>query len=115
MKEQCALLAQAKAHKLFALGMDSLCKAADMENKYYVGGTNGANCKEGFGKGDSMFVYSLGKQPFTFLTSNSKFFSPKTFIEIQKTKQNNKTPAYENLKAKIWKLDPMDCIKTHLA
>ena len=115
VKEQCALLAQAKAYELFALGMDGWClSAADMKHKYYVRGTNGANCKEGFGKGDSMFVYSLGKQPFTFITSNSKFFSPKTFIEIQKTKQNNKTPAYENLKAKIWKLDPMDCIKTRL-
>lgn len=62
LKEQCALLAQAKAYKLFALGMDRLClSAADMKNKYYVRGTNGANCKEGFGKGDSMFVYSLGK------------------------------------------------------
>lgn len=62
VKEQCALLAQAKAYKLFALVMDGFClSAADMENKYYVGGTNGANCKEGFGKGDSMFVYSLGK------------------------------------------------------
>lgn len=60
-----------------------------------------------------MFVYSLGKQPFTFITSKN-FLSPKTFIEIQKTKQNNKTSAYENLKAKIWKLDAMDCIKTRL-
>ena len=115
VKEQCALLAQAKAYELFALGMDSWClSAADMKNKYYVKGTNGANCKEGFGKGDSMFVYSLGKYLFTFITSKN-FLSPKTFIEIQKTKQNNKTPAYENLKAKIWKLDPMDCIKTRLA
>ena len=62
VKERCALLAQAKAFKLFALRMDGLClSAADMENKYYVRGTNGANCTEGFGKGDSMFVYSLGK------------------------------------------------------
>ena len=62
VKEQCALLAQAKAYKLFALGMDGWClSAADMKNKYYVRGTNGANCKEGFGEGDSMFVYSLGK------------------------------------------------------
>ena len=44
VKKLCALLAQAKAYKLFALGMDGLClSAADMENKYYVGGTNGAN------------------------------------------------------------------------
>ena len=43
-------------------GMDGLClSAVDMENKYYVRGTNGVNCKEGLSIGDSMFVYSLGK------------------------------------------------------
>ena len=47
------------------------------------------------------------------MQANSNFFSPKTFRKFKKTKQNSKTPAYENLKAKIWKLDPMDCIKTH--
>ena len=37
VKEQCALLAQAKAYELFALGMDGWClSVADMKNKYYV-------------------------------------------------------------------------------
>ena len=60
--EKCAVLARAKQYKMFALGKDGLClSGADTQNKYHINGTaNGADCKDGIGKGDSMFVYSLG-------------------------------------------------------
>lgn len=60
--EKCAKLARAKHYKMFALGKDGLClSGADTQNKYHISGTKGAECKDGIGKGDSMFVYSLGK------------------------------------------------------
>ena len=60
--EKCAELARAKHYKMFALGKDGLClSGADTQNKYHINGTaNKADCKDGIGKGDSMFVYSLG-------------------------------------------------------
>ena len=58
--KKCAELTRAKQYKMFALGMDGLClSGADTQNKYHISGTNGAECKDGIGKGDSMFVYSL--------------------------------------------------------
>ena len=61
--EKCAKLARAKHYKMFALGKNGLClSGADTQNKYHISGTaNRADCKDGIGKGDSMFVYSLGK------------------------------------------------------
>lgn len=60
--EKCAKLARAKHYKMFALGKDGLClSGADTQNKYHISGTKWAECKDGIGKGDSMFVYSLGK------------------------------------------------------
>ena len=60
--EKCAKLARAKHYKMFALGKDGLClSGADAQNKYHISGTKGAECKDGIGKRDSMFVYSLGK------------------------------------------------------
>lgn len=60
--EKCAKLARAKHYKMFALGKDGLClSGADTQNKYHISGTKGAECKDGIGKRDSMFVYSLGK------------------------------------------------------
>ena len=60
--EKCAVLARAKHYKMFALGKDGLClSGADTQNKYHINGAvNKADCKDGIGKGDSMFVYSLG-------------------------------------------------------
>ena len=60
VKELCALLAQAKAYELFAFKAWMVCVYRQTTLKTNRG-TNGANCKEGLGKGDSMFVYSLGK------------------------------------------------------
>ena len=60
--EKCAKLARAKHYKMFALGKDGLClSGADTQNKYHISGMKGAECKDGIGKGDSMFLYSLGK------------------------------------------------------
>ena len=60
--KKCAVLARAKHYKMFALGKDGLClSGADTQNKYHINGTvNKADCKDGIGNGDSMFVYSLG-------------------------------------------------------
>ena len=59
--EKCAVLAHAKQYKMFALGKDGLClSGADTQNKYHISGTKGAERKDGIGKGDSIFVYSLG-------------------------------------------------------
>ena len=61
--EKCAVLARAKHYKMFALGKDGLClSGADTQNKYHISGTanRAADCKDGIGKGDSIFVYSLG-------------------------------------------------------
>ena len=60
--EKCAKLARAKHYKMFALGKDGLClSGADTQNRYHISGPKGTGCKGGIGKGDSMFVYSLGK------------------------------------------------------
>ena len=61
--ENCSELARAKHYKTFALGNDGLCLSGPTaHNKYHISGAaNGADCKDGIGKGDSMFVYSLGK------------------------------------------------------
>ena len=59
--ENCSELARAKHYKMFALGKDGLClSGADIQNKYHISGPKGAECEDGIGKGDSMFVYSLG-------------------------------------------------------
>ena len=59
--EKCAVLARAKQYKMFALGKDGLClSGADTPNRYHISGTTGADCKDGIGKGDNIFVYSLG-------------------------------------------------------
>ena len=58
--EKCAELARAKHYKIFALGKDGLClSGADTPNRYHISGTTGADCKDGIGKGDNIFVYSL--------------------------------------------------------
>ena len=60
--EKCAQLARAKQYKMFALGKDGLClSGADTQNRYHISGTKGAECKDGIGNGESMFVYSWGK------------------------------------------------------
>lgn len=60
--EKCAKLARAKHYKMFALGKDGLClSGADTENRYHISGPEGTGCKDGIGKGNSMFVYSWGK------------------------------------------------------
>ena len=59
--EKCAALARDKHYIMFALGENSVClSGADVYNRYYSSGTNNAKCIDGIGKGDSMFVYSLG-------------------------------------------------------
>ena len=59
--EKCAELARAKHYIMFALGKGGLClSGADIQSKYHISGPNGAVCEDGIGKGDSMFVYSLG-------------------------------------------------------
>ena len=59
--EKCAVLARAKQYRMFALGKDGLClSGADTQNRYHISGPKGTGCKDGIGKGDSMFVYSLG-------------------------------------------------------
>ena len=59
--EKCAELARAKHYMMFALGKGGLClSGADTQNKYHISGAKGARCKDGIGKGDSMFVYSFG-------------------------------------------------------
>ena len=65
--KKCAKLAHAKSYTLFAMAKDGLClSGADMKQKYYMSGTYGAYCEDGIGKGNSLFVYSLGKHPFLF-------------------------------------------------
>ena len=60
--EKCAKLAHGKHYKMFALGNNSVClSGADTQNRYYINGTKDAVCEDGIGKGDSMFVYSLGQ------------------------------------------------------
>ena len=60
--EKCAELAHGKHYKMFALGNNSVClSGADTQNRYYINGTKDAECEYGIGKGDSMFVYSLGQ------------------------------------------------------
>ena len=59
--EKCAELAHGKHYNMLALGKNSVClSGADTQNRYYINGTNGADCNDGIGKGNSMFVYSLG-------------------------------------------------------
>ena len=60
--EKCAELVHSKHYKMFALGNNSVClSGADTQNRYYINGTKDAECEDGIGKGDSMFVYSLGQ------------------------------------------------------
>lgn len=60
--KKCAKLAHNKDYTLFALGSNGLCLSdANMKQKYYVSGSEGAKCKDGIGMRNSMFVYSLGK------------------------------------------------------
>ena len=61
--ENYSELARAKHYKMFALGKDGLCLSGPAtHNKYYISGAaKRADCKDGIGEGDSMFVYSLGK------------------------------------------------------
>ena len=60
--EKCAKLAHGKHYKMFALGKNGVClSGADTQNRYYINGTKDAECEDGIGKGDSMFVYSLGQ------------------------------------------------------
>ena len=66
--KKCAKLAYEKHCNLFAMGKDGLClSGADMKHKYHISGTYRANCKDGIGMGNSMFVYSLGKHCFICL------------------------------------------------
>ena len=59
--EKCAKLAHGKHYKMFALGKNSVClSGAHTQKKYYISRTKGAECEDGIGKGNSMFVYSLG-------------------------------------------------------
>ena len=59
--EKCAELARAKQYKMFALGKDGVClSGADTQNRYHISGPKGTGCKDGIGKGDGIFVYSLG-------------------------------------------------------
>lgn len=59
--KKCAKLAHAKGYKLFALGKNGLCLSGpDTRHRYYIGGINGAYCKDGIGMENSMFVYALG-------------------------------------------------------
>lgn len=61
--KKCAKLAKAKQYKMFALGKCGVCLSGpDMKEKYLDGGTFNAECKQGIGMGNSMFVYSLGKR-----------------------------------------------------
>ena len=73
--KKCAKKAYEKHFNLFALGKDGLClSGADMKQKYHLSGTYGANCKDGIGMGNSMFVYSLGKHCFFFFSFICSFF-----------------------------------------
>ena len=77
--KKCAKLAHAKDYTLFALGKKGLClSGADMKHKYYVSGSDGANCQDGIGMWNSMFVYSLGKH-WSFL--QLKLGNTKQFYE----------------------------------
>ena len=59
---KCAKLAEGQGFKLFALGKGGVCLSAeDMTDKYLDSGTENAQCHNGIGIRDSMFVYSLGK------------------------------------------------------
>ena len=60
--KKCAKLTKDKGFKLFALGKGGVCLSGqDMKDKYLDSGTENAQCHNGIGIGDSMFVYSLGK------------------------------------------------------
>ncbi|XP_078372204.1 A disintegrin and metalloproteinase with thrombospondin motifs 6-like isoform X1 [Oculina patagonica] len=62
--KKCAKLAHAKDYKLYALGKSGLCLSGpNTRNRYFIGGTYGAYCKDGIGMGDSMFVYTLDHMP----------------------------------------------------
>ena len=59
--EKCAELVHGKQYNMLALGKNGVClSGADTQNRYYINGTKRAECKDGIGKGNSMFVYSLG-------------------------------------------------------
>ena len=59
---KCAKLTKEKGFKLFALGKNGVCFfGLDMKDKYLDSGNENAQCHNGTGVGDSMFVYSLGK------------------------------------------------------
>ena len=76
---KCAKLAKKDEFKLFALGKGGVCLSGqDMKDKYLDSGTENAECRHGVGIGDSMFVYSLGKQRnfrFSFFHNLMKKFS----------------------------------------
>jgi len=59
---KCAKLAKGQRFKLFALGKGGVCLSAqNMTDKYLDSGTENAQCHNGIGIGDNMFVYTLGK------------------------------------------------------
>ena len=78
---KCAKLAKQDKFKfkLFALGKGGICLSGqDMKDKYLDSGTENAECRNGVGIGDSMFVYSLGKHRnflFSFFHNLMKKFS----------------------------------------
>ena len=43
---------------------------ADTQNKYNISGTKGAECKDGIGKGDSMFIYYMAESVFAMRLVN---------------------------------------------
>lgn len=62
--KKCAKLIKnkGKGFKLFALGKGGVCLSGhDMKDKYLDSRTENAQCHNGIGIEDSMFVYSLGK------------------------------------------------------
>ena len=60
--KKCAKLTKNEGFKLFALGKGGVCLSGqDMKDKYLDSGTANAQCHNGIGIEDSMFVYSLGK------------------------------------------------------
>lgn len=70
---KCAKLAKDEGFTLFALGKGGVClSGSDMRDKYLDNGTENAQCHNGIGIEDSMFVYSLGKHCHFLFFSLSK-------------------------------------------
>ena len=85
--KKCTKLAHAKNYKLFALGKNGLCLSGpNTDHRYYISGTFGAECRNGIGIGNSIFVYALGMYKKQRSFSYAFFFLAWRSFELLKRK-----------------------------